>query len=96
MTGDNRPGSGSVTSNDNEALLAAARTGLGILAGGEWLMQHDIDAGTLVRVLPEWQLDAEAGIYLVRPSSRFGTATSNAFKHWIEESFADGAPWRSP
>ena len=81
-------------SNDNEALLSAARLGLGILAGGEWLMKRDIDSGHLVRVLPQWQLDADAGVYLVRPSARYNTATTTAFKHWIEERFARGAPWQ--
>ncbi len=58
---------GSMVSNDNEALLCAARQGLGIFAAGEWLMSRDLEAGRLVRVLPEWQLDADAGVYLVRP-----------------------------
>jgi DNA-binding transcriptional LysR family regulator len=85
-----------MVSNDNEALLSAARMGLGILAGGEWLMTRDIDSGQLVRVLPDWQLDADAGVYLVRPSAKYNTATTTAFKHWIEASFARGAPWQLP
>ncbi|PBD23779.1 LysR family transcriptional regulator, partial [Pseudomonas aeruginosa] len=43
---------GSMVSNDNEALLCAARQGLGIFAAGEWLMSRDLEAGRLVRVLP--------------------------------------------
>jgi len=86
---------GSLISNDNEALLSAARLGVGILAGGEWLMKHDLDAGHLVRVLPDWQLDAAAGIYFVRPSARYNSATSEAFMAWIEEQFVEGAPWES-
>lgn len=85
-----------MVSNDNEALLSAARVGLGILAGGEWLMTRDIDSGQLVRVLPDWQLDADAGVYLVRPSAKYNTATTTAFKHWIEAAFARGAPWQLP
>lgn len=85
-----------MVSNDNEALLSAARMGLGILAGGEWLMTRDIDSGHLVRVLPDWQLDADAGVYLVRPSAKYNTATTTAFKHWIEAAFARGAPWQLP
>lgn len=84
-----------MVSNDNEALLSAARLGLGILSGGEWLMKRDIDSGHLVRVLPEWQLDADAGVYLVRPSTRYNTATTTAFKHWVEQRFAKGPPWQS-
>jgi DNA-binding transcriptional LysR family regulator len=58
-------------------------------------MKHDLDAGRLVRVLPDWQLDAAAGIYFVRPSARYSSATSTAFKAWIEQQFAAGAPWAS-
>lgn len=86
--------SGSLRSNDNEALLEAARRGVGILAGGDWLMVEDIAAGRLVRVLPQWQLDVAAGIYLVRPTARLNTAAMGAFKEWLQARFKDGAPWR--
>ncbi|MNG06005.1 DNA-binding transcriptional activator GcvA [compost metagenome] len=85
-----------MVSNDNEALLCAARMGLGILAGGEWLMTQDLAGGQLVRVLPDWQLDADAGVYLVRASARYNTAAMTAFKQWIEARFARGAPWQLP
>ncbi|WP_137009970.1 LysR family transcriptional regulator [Aquitalea aquatilis] len=87
------PVSGSMTSNDSEALLAAACSGCGILAAGEWLMSRDIAAGKLVQVLPDWQLDAQGGIYLVRPSARYAAASTLAFKAWIEERFSTGLPW---
>lgn len=82
-----------LVSNDNEAQLCAARMGVGILAGGDWLMTNDLREGRLVRVLPEWQLDADSGVYLVRTSARYNTATTSAFKHWIEGAFAQGSPW---
>ncbi|MNJ43097.1 HTH-type transcriptional regulator DmlR [compost metagenome] len=85
---------GSMQSNDNEALLGAARAGVGIIAGGDWMMKRDLDSGGLVRVLAQWQLDRDAGIYLVRPGARFNSAATNAFKHWIELQFSKGAPWR--
>lgn len=84
---------GALTSNDGESLLAAAREGLGILGAGEWLMSRDLAEGRLVRVLPEWQLDGQGGIYLVRPSAKFSPATTLAFKEWIERTFANGPPW---
>ncbi|MFJ4387903.1 LysR family transcriptional regulator [Pseudomonas sp. NPDC089408] len=85
---------GSLRSNDNEALLEAARRGVGILAGGDWLMGEDLASGRLVRVLPQWQLDVAAGIYLVRPTARLNTAALAAFKAWLEARFKAGAPWR--
>jgi DNA-binding transcriptional LysR family regulator len=85
--------SSNLKSNDNEALLCAARAGVGIVAGGDWLMTHDLAAGRLVRVLPEWTLDVNAGIYLVRPSAKFCPAKTSAFKNWMELRFSQGAPW---
>lgn len=84
---------GTLTANDSESLLAAAREGIGILGAGEWLMSRDLAEGRLVRVLPDWLLDGVGGIYLVRPSARFPAATTAAFKEWIAEKFADGPPW---
>ncbi|MGE8467236.1 LysR family transcriptional regulator [Pseudomonas putida] len=85
---------GSLRSNDNEALLEAARRGVGILAGGDWLMGDDLASGRLVRVLPQWQLDVAAGIYLVRPTARLNTAAMGVFRAWVDERFSTGAPWR--
>lgn len=79
---------GSLVSNDNEALLAAALLGVGILAGGDWLINPGIASGQLVQVLPQWQLNADAGIYLVRPSARFSTAAMAAFRTWVVDWFA--------
>lgn len=84
---------GSIISNDSESLLAVARAGTGILGAGEWLMSRDLAAGRLVHVLPDWQLDSQGAIYLVRPSARFSPATTLAFMEWISSKFVNGAPW---
>ncbi|MCV9917245.1 MULTISPECIES: LysR family transcriptional regulator [Pseudomonas] len=86
--------SGSLRGNDNEALLEAARRGVGIIAGGDWLMVEDLAAGRLVRVLPQWQLDVAAGIYFVRPSARLNSAALGAFKDWLQTCFKHGPPWQ--
>jgi DNA-binding transcriptional LysR family regulator len=80
-------------SNDGPALVEAAKAGLGILGGGEWLVAREIAEGSLVRVLPEWAFDLEGGIYLVRPSKRHTPAHVAAFCDWISAQFRDGPPW---
>ncbi|MFJ1301700.1 LysR family transcriptional regulator [Pseudomonadota bacterium AL_CKDN230030165-1A_HGKHYDSX7] len=87
---------GTLSSNDNEALLAAAVRGAGVMAGGEWLFSQDIAAGRLVRVLPQWQLDARSAIYFVRPSCRYAPAKTQAFKRWIKARLAPVPPWSRP
>ncbi len=84
---------GNLTANDSESLLAATRAGAGILGAGDWLMSRDIAAGRLLHVLPDWQLDAAGGVYLVRPSARFPSAVVVAFKQWIESKFTPAPPW---
>ena len=84
---------GSLVSNDSGALLEAAKAGIGILGAGEWLMSRDFAAGTLVRILPEWTLDSDGGIHLVRPSVKFAPARTEAFVAWIGEQFRRGMPW---
>lgn len=84
---------GTLIANDSETLLAASRAGIGILGAGDWLTSRDIEAGNLVRVLPDWELDARGGIYLVRPSTSFTLARMKAFVDWISAKFAHGPPW---
>jgi len=85
--------SGSYRSNDIDALLEAARQGIGIVGFGEWSMARDFAAGTLIRLLPQWQFEIDGGIHLVRPSARFTPARTEAFMQWITTLFAGGLPW---
>jgi DNA-binding transcriptional LysR family regulator len=84
---------GSLRSNDSQALLEAARAGIGILGAGEWLAACDLARGTLVRVLPGWSFDAAGGIYLVRPSAQFAPACTVAFVSWMTDQFRHSMPW---
>lgn len=84
---------GSLTSNDNEALLNAALAGVGILAAGDWLLGPDLAAGRLQRVLPGWQLRGDGGIYLVRPSAQYTSAALAAFRAWVQQWFQTQPPW---
>jgi len=85
---------GTLTSDDSGALVEAAKAGIGILGAGEWLMARAFAAGTLVPVLPDWTLDTDGGVYLVRPSVEFAPARTEAFVSWVGEQFEHGAPWR--
>ena len=80
-------------SNDGEALVEAAKLGVGILGASNWLVAREIAAGRLIQVLPGWKFDTESAIYIVRPSSKFSPSKTLAFKRWIESRFAQGAPW---
>jgi DNA-binding transcriptional LysR family regulator len=83
---------GTLTTNDSEMLVAAALAGVGIIGTGEWQMNQLLADGKLVRVLPEWVLDAQVNLYLVRPSARFTPAKTKAFMDWLIEKFAPPPP----
>ncbi|QIL78527.1 LysR family transcriptional regulator [Diaphorobacter sp. HDW4A] len=81
---------GSMISNDSETLLTAATLGVGIVGGGSWLFKPALADGSLVQVLPQWQLNADTGIYFLRPSAQFSTAAMTAFRQWVVDWFAAG------
>ncbi|WP_245521424.1 MULTISPECIES: LysR family transcriptional regulator [unclassified Mesorhizobium] len=45
-----------ITVNNGQAVLAAARAGLGIIMQPEILLMRDIEAGCLIRLFPDWHL----------------------------------------
>lgn len=83
-------------SNDGEALLDAARGGVGILGSSNWLVARDIAAGRLVRVIKGWTFDTRSAIYIVRPSVRFTPHKTSALLDFMVKAFRNGPPWMTP
>jgi len=68
--------------NDGMALVAAACAGGGVLVIDRLLVGHELAGGTLVQLLPDYQLRAGQPVYAVypaRPWLAFKTATFIAF-----------------
>jgi DNA-binding transcriptional LysR family regulator len=68
--------------NDGMALVAAACAGGGVLVIDRLLVGHELADGTLVQLLPDYQLRAGQPVYAVypaRPWLAFKTATFIAF-----------------
>lgn len=86
---------GSLVSNDSEALLSAAIAGTGILGAGEWLFSRALANKELVRVLPDWELGAKGGIFLIRPSAKFSSSATLALKEWLEAKLVQAGTARS-
>ena len=80
---------GSMRSNDNTALLEAARDGIGIVGAGEWLVTRDIADGTLIRILPNRAFDVDGGVFLVRPSAQHAPARQTRSSSGCANSFAN-------
>ena len=57
---------GSLSSNDGEVAVQWALQGKGVLLRSQWDIEHELETGALVRVLPEWS-GAPANIFAVCP-----------------------------
>lgn len=69
-------------SNDSRVLLAAAVAGDGLMLQAERVVRADLDAGRLVRVLPDWT-GAERPLNLVYSPSRLQTLRLRAFVEFV-------------
>lgn len=77
-------GEGSLTLDEPNLMLAAARAGLGLAYLTEWNVNADLAAGTLVRVLEDWT-PALDGLCLYYPGRRHVPAGLRALIETIRE-----------
>jgi DNA-binding transcriptional LysR family regulator len=81
-----------LSSNDGEVTKALALSGLGIVIRSEWDVAHDIAAGRLVHLLPDWTLaDADITALLGRRGER--SARVGDFLTLLKQSLRP-VPWR--
>jgi len=74
--------SGSLQTNNPEALRAAALGGLGLSRLSSWTVGKDLASGALVRVLQDYEvvpLDGEGPVYAVTPTNRHRSAKVRVF-----------------
>jgi DNA-binding transcriptional LysR family regulator len=70
--------------NVNEAAVAAATAGLGIISTGYWGCAHELSQGTLVRVLPNWAMNS-VDVYAVFSPGPTITPAARAFADFMEK-----------
>lgn len=71
-----------VSTNDTAGALAAAIAGLGIVSTTSWACQTELEAGALVRLLPEWKM-AELPVHAYFPMGRTTRMAARAFVEFI-------------
>jgi DNA-binding transcriptional LysR family regulator len=81
-------------SNNGEALMAAARRGIGLAVAPSFMAHRDLDAGHLVPVLRDWLLP-EFGVFAVYPHRRFVSPKVRVLLEALMARFGDGTrdPW---
>ncbi len=82
---------GGLRANNADALLPALRAGLGLALQPDFLVWDDLEAGRLVRVLPDWSAPP-IDLHLVTPPGEPRPARVTALLAYLGERLA-GAPW---
>lgn len=83
---------GTLNSNNGEALAAAARRGLGVIVQPSFIVGEDLKAGRLVRLLADHRL-YEPAISAVYPHARHLSAKVRSFVDFLVERFGDRPQW---
>lgn len=78
---------GHIRINHAEPLLTLAVSGLGIALLSRHLVDEDLRAGRLVRLLPDWRPVVDAALYAVYLPNRYGSPKLRAFVEFLLEKF---------
>lgn len=82
---------GSFATNNSESIRDAAIAGLGIAMLPEFSARAALQAGQLIPVLADWQIEGGFAdkIWLVRPYSPRVPRAVTVFSHWLQDAFSD-------
>lgn len=90
---DPRGSGGRVVVDDGLSLKIATIAGAGISINSLWSVHHELSEGTLVQVLPDYEIDDEVALWLVYPKSNVLTAKVRAFIDFLLERISKAPPW---
>jgi DNA-binding transcriptional LysR family regulator len=82
--------SGRLSANSGDALLALALKDAGLVLAPDYLLEDDINAGRLIRLLPGYTTN-EIPVYAVYPQTRYLSAKTRTFIDFLTSRFT-GAP----
>ncbi|WP_438397093.1 LysR substrate-binding domain-containing protein [Caballeronia sp. DA-9] len=77
--------------NSNEAAVAAALAGLGIVSSGLLGCAEELKNGTLLRVLSGWDIGS-GDIHVILPAGRAAKPSARAFADFVASEFVDSTP----
>jgi DNA-binding transcriptional LysR family regulator len=88
------PGSANrVVFDDGASMRIATCAGVGISMSSLWSVSPDLRAGTLVRVLEDYEVEDQSAIWLVYPKSNVLTAKVRVFIDFLVEKIGDPPVW---
>ena len=82
-----------VTCDDGTSMRLATKAGVGISMSSYWNIYQDIQDGSLVRVLSDYQVEDQSAIWLVYPKSNVLTAKVRVFIDFLLEKIGRPPIW---
>ncbi|MCW8884341.1 MAG: LysR family transcriptional regulator [Motiliproteus sp.] len=82
-----------VVCDDGTSMRVATKAGGGISMNAYWSVYQDIQEGSLVRVLPEFEVDDQSAIWLVYPKSNVLSAKVRVFIDYLLEKITSHPIW---
>lgn len=84
-----------VVCDDGASMKIATIAGTGISMNSCWSVYKEIKEGSLVRVLPDYDIDDKSAIWLVYPKSNVLTAKVRVFIDFLLENIGDCPVWEA-
>lgn len=75
-----------ISTNDNEATVAAATAGMGITSTQQWACRRELSDGSLVRLLPDWKT-RDIPVHAYYPAGRATRAAARALIDFLAGEF---------
>jgi len=82
-----------VLCDDGTSMRLATVAGVGISMNSYWSVAREIEQGSLVRVLPQYEIDDDSAIWLVYPKSNVLTGKVRVFIDFLLEKIGDPPIW---
>ncbi|HAA92053.1 MAG: LysR family transcriptional regulator [Rhodospirillaceae bacterium] len=79
--------------DDGTSMRIATAAGVGISMNSLWSVHKELKDGTLVRVLPDYEVDDRSAIWLVYPKSNVLTAKVRVFIDFLLEKIGNPPTW---
>ena len=79
--------------DDGSSLRLATKAGAGISMSSWWSVSQEIKEGSLVRVLPDYEIDDQSAIWLVYPKSNVLTAKVRVFIDFLLQKIGNPPIW---
>ncbi len=83
----------SVTCDDGASMRIATTAGVGISMNSLWSVSPEIKSGSLVRVLPDYEIDDQSAIWLVYPKSNVLTVKVRVLIDFLLEKIGNPPLW---